>query len=105
MCKKKKKIIYADELIGSYKLYRDPVKRRGMLQLFPGQDELGYGSKITTDICLQFIGEGIRRRVYCTCYSNAGSLWIVYKGKQVHLRTHFQSEIIEEQGNQEESRT
>jgi hypothetical protein len=88
-------IRYADETIGAYTLHRSIVPRRGgILQLAPGQSQDGYGKKITTDIMLQFVGEKKRYRVYCTCYSNNGSNWITYKGETLHLRTHFQDEIL-----------
>lgn len=62
-----------------------PVKRRGgILQLLPGQDQFGYGSKITTDTMVRL--DNRLYRVYATCYSNAASLWIVKDGKKLHLR-------------------
>lgn len=89
---------YADEVVGSYTLYRREVaKRGGILQLAPGQGQDGYGRKITSDIVLRFGGEGRAYRVYATCFSNAASLWIMYQGQKLHLRDHSQSEIQEEE--------
>ena len=50
-----------------------------------GQSQMGYGAKISTDIMLQFEGDWRKRRVYCTCYSNAGSNWIIRKGERLYL--------------------
>lgn len=36
----------------------------------------GYGRKIPTDYVIQRANERQWRRVYCTCYSNSGTLWI-----------------------------
>jgi hypothetical protein len=79
-------IAYADTL-GSYKLYRRPVARRGgVLGLLPGQGVDGYGRKITTDLVLVFDGETRERRVYATCFSNAASHWITHNGRTLWLR-------------------
>ena len=92
---KKITIVYADDAVGGYTLHRRPVPRRGIMQLFPGQSQEGYGSKITTDVVLKFHGETTEHRVYCTCFSNAGSLWITHQRRTLHLRTHFQSEVLD----------
>jgi hypothetical protein len=63
---------------------------------FPGQGADGYGRKISTDMIVQIKGEKRKRRVFCTCFSNAGSHWIVRDGKTLHLGTVFQSEIQSE---------
>ena len=78
-------IVYADT-VGSYKLYRRPVARRGFLGLLPGQSEDGYGRKITTDLVLVFNGEARQRRVYATCFSNCASHWITHNGRKLWLR-------------------
>lgn len=91
-------IRYAEDVVGGFKLFRREVSRHGgILQLAPGQSQEGYGSKISTDYVLQFYGEARKYRVYCTCYSNSGSLWITHEGRTLHLRTHFQSEVIEDE--------
>ena len=59
----------------------------------PGQGSDGYGRKISTDQMLQFKGEKRKYRVYCTCFSNSGSLWINKGGKSLYLGTVFQHEI------------
>lgn len=92
-------IEYADEVVGPYKLYRSEppgVERTPWGVIYPGQDETGYGKKITTDVVLRFDGSNRRYRVYATCFSNAASHWITYKGKRLSLKTHFQDEILEE---------
>lgn len=89
------KIQYADEVVGKYTLHRRPVPKRdsGILQLAPGQGEDGYGRKITTDLVVKFDGDTKEHRVYCTCFSNVGSNWIIYKRRKLWLKTHFQEEV------------
>lgn len=72
----------------AYTLITKEVARHGgILQQLPGQDQLGYGAKITTDRMVVFKDEPkVRYRVYCTCYSNAGSCWIIRKGQKLWLR-------------------
>jgi hypothetical protein len=89
-------IQYADEVIGTYTLHRRPVPKRGMLQLSPGQGADGYGRKITTDICLKFNGEKKERRVYCICFSNSGTCYVVVNGKPLYLKTHYQDEVLDD---------
>ncbi len=90
-------IQYAHD-IGEYKLYSRPVLRKfGPLLLMPGQNQSGYGDKITMDYMLVFDHKPKAFRVYATCWSNAASHWINWHGKRVHLRTHFQNEIIHDE--------
>lgn len=93
-------IKYADEAVGPYKLHRREVAKRvipnsGGVTQAPGQGQDGYGSKITTDICVIFDGQKKERRVYATCFSNAASHWLLVDGEKLHLRTHFQDEILD----------
>ncbi len=60
-----------------------------------GQDEMGYGLAITTGIVLQFAETKRKHHVYCTCFSNIGSLWIKVKGKRLYLGTVFSSDLKE----------
>jgi hypothetical protein len=46
----------------------------------------GYGSKLTTSKKVKYNGK--LYRVYCVCYSNAGSAYILAKGKRLFLRQH-----------------
>ncbi len=79
-------IKYAED-VKAYKLLEKPVKLHGgILQLRPGQSEMGYGAKITTDRMLQFDGESKTYRVYATCYGNASSQWIMKDGEKLHIR-------------------
>ena len=48
------------------------------------QTASGYGKKLTTSTCVK-LADGKLRRVYVTCYSNAGSAWINLKGERVFL--------------------
>lgn len=51
---------------------------------------MGYGKKIPTSVMVYHLGRW--RRVYCTCYSNAGSLWINVRGVRVGVRDIFQGD-------------
>lgn len=98
--KPKPKVViqYAHEVVGEYKLYSRPVLRKfGLLQLMPGQNQDGYGDKITTDYVLVFDNKPKAFRVYATCWSNAASHWINWQGGRLFLRTHFQNEIIHDE--------
>lgn len=55
----------------------------GIPQMLPGQDEMGYGRKITTDRQIRVVGRWFR--VYVTCYGNAGSEWILKNGRKLFL--------------------
>lgn len=44
------------------------------------QTVTGYGKKLTTRHKVEF--EGKKRRIYCTCFSNSGSLWFTANGKK-----------------------
>lgn len=48
----------------------------------------GYGAKIPTRYVAKFFN-GLRRRVYCTCYSNAGTYWVYVSGERVILREYL----------------
>ncbi len=87
-------IKYAKDVVGEFALHRRPVRKRGVMQIAPGQGADGYGRKITTDICLRFKDEKKERRVYCCCFSNSCTNYIIYKGQALYLRTHFQSEVL-----------
>ena len=78
---------------GTYRLVTNETTR--IVGKRPGQDEMGYGSAITTDIILQFADTKKKHRVYCTCYSNTGSLWVKVKGKRLYLGTVFNSDVLE----------
>lgn len=71
----------------AYRLLSAPVKRRGFLQLAAGQSPDGYGQKISTDYLLQFDGYNQRKyRVYCVCFSNVASHYILKEGERLYLR-------------------
>lgn len=44
------------------------------------QTATGYGSKLTTEYKVKFLGRWYR--VYATCHSNAASYWIVARGEK-----------------------
>lgn len=68
-----------------YDVVTRPVPRYGVLQLAPGQSPSGYGRKIATDHMIKLPNDHRLRRVYCVCYSNAGSLYILVKGEALYL--------------------
>jgi len=75
------KIEYLDDLT-PFELVERPLwwHRQGL-----SQTATGYGSKLTSARCVK-LPDGKLRRVYITCYSNAGSAWITLNGKKLHLR-------------------
>ena len=48
-----------------------------------GRNVFGYGSKITLPYFARLRGDKRFRRVYYTCYSNAGTAWIIKDGKRL----------------------
>ena len=78
---------------GTYRLVSNETTR--IVGKRPGQDGMGYGSAIPTDVMLQFAETKKKYRVYCTCYSNVGSMWIEVKGKRLYLGTVFNSDVLE----------
>lgn len=63
---------------------RKNVTRKGILQLAPGQGADGYGKKISTDYVAHF--DGREHRVYCICFSNSGSLYVLVKKEMFFVR-------------------
>ena len=51
-----------------------------------GVNASGYGSRIATSYLVRLDGAGPWRRVYATCWSNAGSLWVSVSGKRLYFR-------------------
>jgi hypothetical protein len=45
------------------------------------QTASGYGRKLTTTYCMHFNGR--LHRVYCCCFSNSGTCYIVSKGRKI----------------------
>lgn len=62
-----------------------PVNRPGPHGHLPGQDQYGYGKKITTERMIK-LSDGKKYRVYATCFSNVASHWIMRDGQKLHLR-------------------
>lgn len=73
------KIEYLDD---PYELVERPLwwHKQGLQQT-----SSGYGSKLISSCCVK-LANGKLRRIYITCYSNAGSAWIVVNKKKLHLR-------------------
>ena len=67
-------VLYLCDVHADVTFKKAPVPRRGILQLAPGQAEDGYGEQISTDYMARVKGRW--KRVYCICYSNAGSLYV-----------------------------
>jgi len=74
-------IEYLDDLT-KYELVDRPLwwQKRGL-----SETATGYGSKLTSSRCVK-LPDGKVRRVYITCYSNAGSAWITLNGKKLYIR-------------------
>lgn len=51
-----------------------------------GQQSDGYGRKISTRYLVRLNRCGPWRRVYCVCFSNAGSMYILVKGEMYMFR-------------------
>ena len=71
-----------------FRLVRKPVKRTPIGDgtwgyRYPGQDEMGYGRKISTDYMV-VIGKK-EYRVYSTCFSNCESHWLTVNKQVYHL--------------------
>ncbi len=47
------------------------------------QTASGYGRKLTTPHKINFNGK--LYRIYCTCFSNAGSCWFTVKGRKLFV--------------------
>lgn len=67
------------------------VPRFGILKITRGQSPSGYGKKITTDY-MAIINKR-KHRVYCVCYSNAGSLYVIVKGQSYYLHDYDLDEV------------
>lgn len=51
------------------------------------QTRSGYGAKLTSSR-IAILPDGKRRRVYVTCYSNAGTAWIIVNKKKLIIRDY-----------------
>lgn len=58
---------------------------------------MGYGRKIATTILILLPGEKRWRRVYCVCFSNSGSVYIIRNGEAYYLREYELEEALEPQ--------
>lgn len=47
------------------------------------QTASGYGRKLNSGLKISFCGK--LRRIYVTCFSNAGSAWFKVKGRQIFI--------------------
>jgi len=46
----------------------------------------GYGNKLRTSRMIHYVGRW--RRVYCRCYSNSGTCYIIVKGKEIIVSSY-----------------
>ena len=67
-------MLYIDDLESKEVLL--PWQKAGLMQT-----ATGYGSKLVTSKMVKYAGRW--RRVYCMCYSNSGTCYILVKGKQI----------------------
>lgn len=52
-----------------------------------GQTKTGYGKNLPTGYMIQLDQGGIWRRVYCVCFSNAGTMYVKIRGKRFCVDT------------------
>ena len=45
------------------------------------QTSSGYGGKLTSEYCILF--NGLKRRLYVTCYGNSSTTWFMVKGRKI----------------------
>lgn len=72
-------IVYAEDIFDSIESKQDNCPPHGQ-----GKD--GYGRKISMPYLVRLNGFGRWYRVYCTCISNIGSLWVVVDKVVYHFR-------------------
>lgn len=72
-------VLYLTDVYPDTVFVRSDVARLGMMQMAPGQGVYGYGRKISTDYMATFNGR--KHRVYCCCFSNAGTCYVLSGGK------------------------
>lgn len=81
-------------LDAGYVLKVKPVPRRGVLQLAPGQNQDGYGDRISTDYMIRDPNDANVKqrnrwyRVFTICWSNSGSFYIERRGLRLWLRSN-----------------
>ena len=70
-----------DEQPGAVFYYSPPrVVATAWGQIYPGQRHPGgYGRKIATDYVCRYGGR--TRRVYCCCFSNSGTCYVIERGE------------------------
>lgn len=83
-------------LTDPHKVIEKPVKRYGILQQSRGQNQFGYGNKISTDYQVRIEGERNPYRVYAICWSNVVSHYIVRRGVTLFVR--FDREDVVQEG-------
>ena len=54
------------------------------------QTASGYGSKLQTSYMVQVNAKPRWYRIYCICYSNAGSLYVTIKGTRLFIRNEYE---------------
>jgi hypothetical protein len=53
------------------------------------QTASGYGSKLRTSYMIQLDGKPLWRRIYCICYSNSGSLYVLVSGQRLFVHDDY----------------
>jgi hypothetical protein len=54
------------------------------------QTASGYGSKLQTSYMIQLDAKPRWYRIYCICYSNVGSLYVMVKGTRLFIRNEYE---------------
>ncbi len=51
-----------------------------------GRNVSGYGNKMPTQYKVRFQGKGKWYRVYCVCFSNVGSIYVIINNEKFYFR-------------------
>ena len=72
-------LVYVEDTFDKIESMPDNVRPHGQ-----GAD--GYGMKIAMPYKIRLNGTGPWRRVYCTCFSNVGSIWVEVNKVKYYFR-------------------
>ena len=79
-------VMYAEDHFSTIESKQEepPCVKAGCMPYGQGAD--GYGRKIATQYLVRLDNKGPWRRVYCICFSNSGSVYILVKGEMYMFR-------------------
>jgi len=72
------KIVYVEDCYDKITVKRKPLwyHERGLMQT-----ATGFGRKLVTEYMIKLNNSGRWYRVYCCCFSNCGTMYIIKQGK------------------------